>query len=280
MAKTRRVILAALNIEMHQPHSAQRYVDLFARAKKAQFLVRQGELHALMLDDVYGIKNGVESDEITGLFYRFVRIDPSNPWFNKKERRLATADEVRDIKIPEELLAHAQKIYFVFFPKKHELWFTHKNGADGVGHRAAANFFQEILSHAAVELSYPPVHVNSIPDKEAVSKIVKKSTLRSIEWSYTRPNHDGVQSAEAELQAVMERLNAERMTRSLQAPRGEALKLDQETQEEAMAASRRGAVQAVDLSGEPYSSSDKPMVLHVDVVPDAQNIYSVLREQK
>lgn len=112
MITTRAIKISALNIAMHQPHSPKKYVELFKDAKKLNYLVRLGSLHGAILGSIYPPKDGNPTSELTGEIYRFVKLDPKEPWFNVETSDVASDDEVGRINIPGHLLPHLQRIEF------------------------------------------------------------------------------------------------------------------------------------------------------------------------
>ena len=114
MAKPRRITIAEINISMHAPHSPDGYAELFRKIYRAQRAVALGKLHGAMIGSMYGQNARVLPATFTGEIYRFVNIDPSNPWFNTRTQKAATEDDVEEVNIPEHLRPHLQRIPFAF----------------------------------------------------------------------------------------------------------------------------------------------------------------------
>ena len=148
---------------MHKPHSPARYVKLFQDALNMQFLVVQGEVHGVILGTLYGVDDGVEKNEISGEIYRFIRVDPNEPWFNTSTGKQASGDDLREIKIPENMLAHMQRIPFIFYPQEHELWFISRDRKDRLSAKAAERFFSALFTATVAANNYPDVAVTALP---------------------------------------------------------------------------------------------------------------------
>lgn len=251
MAQERTITISALNVAMHNPHSPQRYVDLLKEARRRQILVPQGEIHGLMLGVLYGSKDAVENNELTGEVYRFLKVDQNEAWFNLRERRRATEEEVQDINIPRHLLAHMQKIPFVFLPKQHELWFIAADRKARLAPPAAGRFFQTILTDAANRLDYPSVDVTVLPDAGALDDMFSVAHLHKIVMKFNRPNADDGAELEARFMARMEAQNLKSISTEMLSDEHRDIQPDEATVRDARIAARNGAVaiEGRDLNG-------------------------------
>jgi Domain of unknown function (DUF4747) len=270
MITTRTIKISALNIAMHKPHSAQRYIELFKDAKKLNYLVRLGSLHGVILGSLYGSKDGNTSSEITGEIYRFVKLDPSEPWFNVETSNVASEDEVGRINIPSYLLPHLQRIEFVFKPVEHELWFVSQDRKDRLGPQAAAKFFQSLFDRVVVTGKYSDVEVTALPDVETLDQMMSLPSLERITIELKRPNADDANADEARWLKRLERQNVRRQTTELVAVKGDSIIPDDETRSLAVVAARNGNVSVVGRDGEGMrveeSTQARPLVIasHVD----------------
>lgn len=281
MANTRTIKISALNVAMHQPHSPQRYEALILDAKKLKMLVRLGSLHCLMLGSLYKPKANEKNGAFTGEIYRFVKLDPSEPWFNTETFEAATENEVGKINIPQHLLPHLQRIEFAFFPHTHELWYVSQDRKDRLGTTAAVKFFQTLFDQLVQTGRYPDVEVTAIPDKESLDNMFKLHKLDRITIDLKRPNADDAAKEEAHWLRRLEKQGVRRIKTEMVAARGETIKPDAETRALAHVAARNGNVFVIghDANGVRVeeSTAAKPMALSETVDSDLETSLDVLQ---
>lgn len=281
MITTRTIKISALNIAMHQPHSPKKYVELFKDAKKLNYLVRLGSLHGAILGSIYPPKDGNPSSELTGEIYRFVKLDPNEPWFNVETSDVASDDEVGRINIPGHLLPHLQRIEFVFKPDVHELWFVSQDRKDRMGPQAAAKYFQYLFDALVVTGRYPEIEVTALPDAATLDQMLSMSTLEKITIELKRPNADDASKDEAKWLKRLERQGIRKQTTELVAAKGSFITPDTETQTLAAVASRNGNVSIVgrDAAGlrVEESTHERPLVMTALVDSEIETSMDVLR---
>lgn len=177
--RARTVVVSAMNIAMHRPHSRERYVELFSSAYDVHKLYAQGEIHGLILGSLYGIGDAVQTNELSGEIYRFVKVDANEPWFNTVTRKQATEKEVQQISIPRHLLAHMQKILFIFFPREHELWYVSKDKSGVLAPGIVEKYLQTLFDHVVADQQFPQVDVTALPDEDALEEVFNVPGLAS-----------------------------------------------------------------------------------------------------
>lgn len=106
----RSISIAALNIAMHKPHSPERYVSMMREAHSLRYLVRQGSLKCAMIGSLYTDDKENPEEGLHGELYLFIKLDPSEPWFNVETKEPASAEDVEAISIPTHLLPHLRRI--------------------------------------------------------------------------------------------------------------------------------------------------------------------------
>lgn len=283
MQTTRTIKISALNIAMHNPHSPQKYVSLFKDAKKLNYLVRLGSLHGAMLGSLYGGRGEGAVRELSGEIYRFVKLDPSEPWFNVETREAATEDEVERIRIPSHLLPHLQRIEFIFRPDVHELWFVSQDRKDRLGPQAAAKFFQSLFDRTVQIGNYPEVEVTALPDADTLDEMLSLPTLEKITIELKRPNADDAAGEEAKWLRKLERQKAQKQITQLIAIPGDSIAPDNETRSLASVASRNGNVTVIgrDAAGMRVEEStrEKPLVIPEHVNSEVETSMDVLRQK-
>ena len=267
---------------MHKPHSPARYVKLLQDALNMQFLAVQGEVHGVILGTLYGVDEGVEENEISGEIYRFIRVDPNEPWFNTSTGKQASGEDLREIKIPEHMLAHMQRIPFIFYPKEHELWFVSKDRKDRLSAQAAERFFSVLLSATAAAHNYPDVAVTALPAATALDEMFAMSEIRKIVFQFKRPNADDDDELEMKFLSRMESQNIKTINQELVGSAQSAIEPDAETKMEARIAAKNGLVTVFGRNAEgtnlQESTVDKPTKIFLKVRETIETAMNVLRQ--
>lgn len=283
MSKERTIEICALNIAMHNPHSPQRYVELFKDAYALQFLIQQGELHGLILGSLYVNDNWAEEKSISGEIYRFVKVDANEPWFNTKTAKQATERDVEAINIPPHLLAHLQRIQFVFLTDKHELWFISRDRKNSLGPLVAERFMQKLLETVVAQKQYPTVSVTALPDAETLKNLLSMHRLQKLIIEVKRPNPDDGAGAAGRAMERLERWNVKRETVELIADDDESITPDNELRNYAEVAANNGSVTGIGKNAEGLpereSTVNKPRRIFVRVNDAIETMLGVLKRE-
>lgn len=189
MGKPKKISISALNIKT-QPHSPERYVELFLDAFNLKRRVN-------MRGDYYGIlgyrfflNNDDPLEGITGNINRYLEIDPNKPWLNVQETKAAEEDDIAEINIPEHLKPNMAAFRFVFFPVGHRLFFETYSDQNSLGPSTVLNFFQRLFAHETIIKKYGDVTVVQEPARETLDDILAIHSLTTLEMKITRPNPD------------------------------------------------------------------------------------------
>lgn len=280
MARSRRVSIAALNIALHAPHSAESYVNLLKRAFASRVIVQLGSLHAAMLGSLGPISRTANLTLVHGEIYRFVKLDPKQPWFNIRKKEPASQEEVGSIKIPRHLLPHLQRIPFIFNTRNHRLWYISKDKGDSLAPKRASKFLQDLLQSTADREKLPPVSVTALPEKNSVEEILSLPRLEYLRIELVRPNPDDAESAEERWLRSLEEQNTARIKVEYFHAPNQALEPNAETKEMASVAANNGVVYGRGRSAEGLpiedSTTAKPMVFHDLVDSDNETVADVL----
>jgi hypothetical protein len=250
VARPRSIEISGLNIAMHAPHSMARYVDLFNDALRLRLPLRVSNVHMLMLGSVFPDNPDRPEDGLNGSIYRFVRLDPNEPWFNAETHEVATPDDLRQINIPSNLLPHLQTFPFVFRPSTHHLFYVRKDRKDSMG----ASYVKSLLDHLFKALvlagRHPEVSVTVIPDEQSIERIFGMRSMEKLIIELNRPNPDDGDDEQTRWEEKLRNQNLKKMSLTLQSARGESIVADNETRSMAQAASLNGKVIAVGLDQE------------------------------
>ena len=271
MAKPRLITIAEINISMHAPHSPDGYADLFRKVYRAQRVVSLGKLHGAMIGSMYGQNLRTLPATFTGEIYRFVNIDPSNPWFNTRTQKAATEDDVEEVNIPEHLRPHLQRIPFAFNLKRHRLYFVARDRGNSLGVSTAVTLFRKLFERFTADGTFPTINVTAIPEANSLEDIFAIAHLETLVIDLVRPNPDDGEDDEARFLKKLERQNSRRIRTTLLHESGKSLKPDSDTKSLAKVASANGKVVGIgkDAAGDKVeeSTSDRP-ALHRDRVDE------------
>ncbi len=277
----RTIKIAALNIAMHKPHSAERYASLMRDAYALRRMVRQGALHGAMLGALYGDGNNLSPEEMSGEIYRFVNLDQSEPWFNTRTKEAASDADIEKIVIPDHLLPHLQRIPFIFRPQTHQLIFVRQDRQDGIGPGAAARFFSALFTEVWLDGNYPAIEVTPIADRENLEAMLSLASVDRVTIELKRPNADDAGSEQERWMKKLEKMNVQKQTTELVATKGSSIKPDKETRALAQVAADNGNVTVVgrdaDGSRIEESTSNRPWVVAAKVDENIETTMQVLQ---
>lgn len=280
MARTRTINISKINIAMHRPHSPECYMSLFRSAYELKRPIRQGDLHAIMLGSLYHVDPSNPHLGLEGEIYRFVKIDPTEPWFNSETNEQASEEEVQQINIPANLVPHLRKIPFVFTPDNHTLWFICRDRKDVLSPGAAAIFFNTLFSAQEISARFPTVEVTPFVDSERLEDMLNQRNIEKMIIEFKRPNSDDGIDLEARFEERMRQQNIRKQVTEILSADG-YLSLDDETKAEAMVAANNGKVVITSRSPlgtrETASTMDKPYVQPHTVDENIETRASVLK---
>jgi hypothetical protein len=180
MERTRTITVSCLNLAMHTPHSRKRYVELLATAFSAKRMARLGSVHGGMLGSLYGSTTENAQNELTGEFYRFLKLDPDEPWFNAQTKEAASPDDLEALSIPQHLLPHLQRIPFLFKPSTHRLFLVAKDRQDNLSTGTAKQLLESLFAPLVEEGLFPPVEITVEPEKDALDEILGLKSLEHL----------------------------------------------------------------------------------------------------
>jgi hypothetical protein len=282
MAKLRTLEICGLNIAMHSPHPTTRYLELFRHAQANGQRYRQGELHGLMLGPWFALSEQETIENIlVGEIYRFVNINPNEPWFDTQTSRPATEEEMGMVNIPSHLRAHLQQIPFVFNARTHQLWFVSHDGKSRLGPKPAERFFQTLLLDAAMRLHFPEVAVTAIPSDDSLNEIFAIHSLKRLIIELKRPNPDDGAVIEQQILGRMEAQHIRSTRTEHVASTDGSIQPDVQTRQLAQVAAMNGSVTGIGKTSEGLTmretTTDKPKRIYERVNSAIETAMDVLK---
>lgn len=203
------ITVAALNIVMPVPHSAERYIELFQEA----FNLR---LQTNLRGDFAGMIGSCRIEEIDkknvirGEIYKFFDLKIDGQWFNTDEQKLADEKEIAEIRIPSNLKPHFQIFPFTFIPSKHRLFFISKDSKENFSPGQAEKMLANIFSVQNLVEKYGEINITIEPSSESLEKIFSMPRLKSLIIEVTPPNPDDHEEAQKRLFEKLDKINADK----------------------------------------------------------------------
>lgn len=244
MARESTIHIGVINIAMHSPHSAMRYVELFEALYQRRKIIGTRGTTGTLIGALHPINRDNPEQGLNGEFYQFIHLDPNEPWFDLDNNEEATQDEVNGIEIPEHLKPHLARFPFVFFPNGHRLYIQLKNKHRSFGVQSAAKVMTALLADSYLS-NFGQIEVTIQPDLDSVNTIFRIPTLHHLKIELVRPNPDDHDDAERRLLERLENQGASKMVVTLSAPRYQSLSPDVDTRTLATVAASNGYVYAV-----------------------------------
>jgi len=258
-----------------------RYVELLATAFAAKRMVRLGSVHGGTIGALYdaGVENAEK--ELTGELYRFLKLDPNEPWFNAQTKEAASPSDLQTLSIPQHLLPHLQRIPFLFKPSTHRLYLVVRDRKDSFSPGLAKQLLDGIFAPLVIEGLFPPVEITVEPDKDALDEIFSLKSLEHLVIELVPPNPDDGDEIEKNWKERLKQQNVRRQTVQLDSERNQSIKPDADTIALAKVAASNGKVMATghDAAGvkQELSTVDKPLKERVLHNPNVETLFDSLK---
>jgi hypothetical protein len=184
MARERHIRIGGLNIRVHTKHEAAEYAALWQAFHRLRRPRKRGAT-ATMIGDVR------KMDGLTALYgyiYRFVDIDPDDPWFDIEEHKKAEAEDVAEVKIPAKLKPNLQEFPYVFDLAKHRLYFKTGGHGGGVSPGIMTTLVQELALVPRIADRFGEIDVTMLTRKGTIEALLKWPEIRRIEVVLEKPN--------------------------------------------------------------------------------------------
>lgn len=282
MARDRKIPLSAINIALHEPHSAIHYVHLIQSLYSLRRVVVLRGTTGALIGSLHPLDKSQPENGFAGEFYQFVHLDANEPWFDVESLEEASKEDVAEIKIPEKLKPHLARFNFAFFPKGHRLYVQTRNKNRTFSINSVKSLLDALLT-APRFLRYNGVEVTIEPERESLSKILEIEYLRKLEIVLVRPNPDDHSADEREVLERLTRQDARRLDNTLYAAANEGLEPDADTKLLARVASSNGQVtgHGLDATGNVVikSTIDKPWVETASFNPEVQTEFDAFLQK-
>lgn len=256
-------------------------MELLSTAFAAKRMVRLGSVHGGMIGSLYGTASASAEKELTGELYRFLKLDPDEPWFNAQTKAAASPGDLEALSIPQHLLPHLQRIPFLFKPATHRLYLISKDRKDSLSPSTAKQLLDGVFQPLASEGLFPPVEITVEPAKDALDEILNLKSLEHLVIELVPPNPDDGDDIEKSWKDRLKKQNVRKQTVQLDSERNQTIKPDAETVALAKVAASNGKVTASghDAAGvkQDLSTVDKPLRERVLHDPNVETLFDALR---
>jgi hypothetical protein len=280
LSKQRTIQVSGLNIAMHSPHSPQRYVELFNQAMQTKRPLRKGDVHMLMLGSVRPDNPEKPEDGLHGEIYRFVKLNPNEPWFNELTHDVATEDDLREVNIPQNLLPHLKRFPFVFNPKTHHLYYIKSDRTNSIGPAAIKDLLDHLISPLVIDGKFPETNITIIPETDSIDRILGLQSIEQLTIEITRPNPDDGDSVQQRWMNRLANQKVKKIVMNMQSSKGESIQPDGDTKAMAEVAAMDGKVVAIGYNSDGdkviESTVEQNMVKYVSVDSDTETAELVL----
>ncbi|MCQ4297479.1 DUF4747 family protein [Pseudomonas stutzeri] len=273
--------VASLNIVLH-PHSPERYIDLFRTIHETQLDAKVRGDDALMLGSFYSADEGsTKTEAYAGTIYKFLKLNAAEDWFNTLKMDAASREDVKDIVIPDHLKPHFKRFQYVFFPKKHRLYFISKKTDHNLSPLMVKRFFESISTHANLA-EFGELNVTVQPERGVTDELFKIENISVIELEIRKPNPDDHDDVEEDILERLQELNAGKEKRQYFSATPEGLQPDAQLKALAAVASENGSVYAKGRTAGnivEISTKDRPLKATASYNPDLQSELNALLEK-
>lgn len=243
MSKNLKMVIGAINIKIH-PHSPEKYIELFLDAIALKSIVPiRGSIHGSLSrfnfidprDKMRGFK---------GYIYKFLNIDPNQPWFDVENEKVADADGLKSISAIKNMKPNLSSFLYFFAPRKHRIFFTTYYDTKGISAKSICNFFKNLFYQPSIIKKYGEVEIIIEPSTDSLERIMKMPQIDRLELVISRPNPDDHGEAERKVLGRLNKLNAKKLSEQYESINHETLKPDEELMVLSKIAASNGYVKA------------------------------------
>lgn len=271
--------VACLNIVL-QPHSKQKYINLFETIYSSKLDSKVRGDDALMLGSFY--KSESSKEAYVGEFYKFLKLDEAEDWFNTLSMDSASQKDVKGIIIPSHLKPHFKKIPYVFFPDQHKLFFITQKAKLSLSPNMIMRFFENISERGDLA-DFGELKVTVEPKLGSTKNLFSLPRISHLELEIYKPNPDDHKNLDGDVLDRLKRMNAKKEVLQYFEAGSEGLKPDQQLKALAKVAASNGEVniKGRNQQGEVVflSSKDFPMKVQTSYNSEIQSEQNALVEK-
>lgn len=276
MARYKTLTVGALNLKIH-PHSPELYVKLFQEVFAIGEVVKIRGADWGMPGYLLTSSMGNPLEGMSGALYRFLNINPDEPWLDVTKRAPIREEDGTPIpQIPEHLKPNLREVPFVFYPQGHRFFFD----AGSFSPSSAASLLRNISKNSSIIDKFGIIDVIVESSKEAIERILSIPSLTRLEIFITRPNADDISSQKRRFLERMESQNARTFKETVTSLKEQGINPDEETRVLMDLASSNGWVRGVGYAGETKreeSTDPHPLLEKERYDPNKETAFGALR---
>lgn len=186
MGRERLLKIGGVNIRVHTKHAPTEYVELWKAFHRLRKPKTRGST-ATMIGDVRRLNDSTDSP-FYGYIYRFVDIDPDDPWFDIEEHKKADDVDVAQVKIPKKLKPNLQEFPYVFDVTKHRLFFKSGGHDGGLSPGIVTAMMQNLAASERIVQRFGEVDITTLTRKGTIERLLAWPQIRRINVVLERPN--------------------------------------------------------------------------------------------
>lgn len=258
MARLRRFVAAGINLSLPEPHTPERYSELFVSIFRLRQPVRVRGDQQVMISALSHISSS--TPYIEGVLARFTEIDPDLPWFNLDRLDEAEDEDRLSISIPQSLRPNYKPFLFHFDLQHHTFVFEQSYSQQSLSVWAVQRFLQASVRNEEISGKFGSVSVSMIQSEDALDAIFSLKEIRRLRILYRLPNPDDHSSLEEVMQKRLKAANGSQVDTIWDADARSGINPnDAELRELAQSALRNGLVQArgIDRHGQLVTASSE-----------------------
>jgi Domain of unknown function (DUF4747) len=271
--------VSCLNIVL-QPHTKQKYIDLFKTIYSSKLDAKVRGDDALMLGS-FNRGEGTEGFYV-GEFYKFLKLDEAEDWFNTLSMDAASKKDVKTIVIPSHLKPHFKKIPYVFYPDQHKLFFITQKTKLSLSPNMIMRFFENISERPEIA-KFGELKATVEPKLGSTKDLFSLPRISHLELEIYKPNPDDHKNLDGDVLDRLKKMNAKKEIIQLFEAGPEGLKPDQQLKNLAKVAASNGEVNVKGRNklGEIVllSSKNFPMKVQTTYNPETQSEQDALVEK-
>lgn len=279
MAREKKIEIAAVNLTI-QPHSTQKYIELFRDAFKLGSEVQiYGDEHGILTSMV----KQNSSDEISPLegdIFKFTKINKDQKWFNISTNEFASDDELTKVNIPDHLKPNSSRFSFIFYPKEHLFFYESYYDGNSLGPSNLHRFLERLFVQDVILEKYGKVELTIVPEINKLEDALKMKVKEKMELMIKRPNPDDQAQAEKDVLERLENWHVSEYEETYKAVSGQSIEVDDELRMKSKIAAKNGTVKikGKDEAGHPaeYSTVRHPWRKKAYYDPDITRPFQVL----
>lgn len=227
MARKRTLGISAINVRVHTRHTPDEYVDLWRAMIRLKRAKTRGYT-ALMIGTQRPLDGRDPRCGFYGYLYRFVNIDPEDPWFDIEEHKKADPDEVAEVHIPAKLKPGLREFPYLFDVQRHRLYFLSGGTDGGLSPGLVKSLVDHLATMPRIVERFGDVDTTIVMREGALDELLAWPEIRQIRVVLERPNPTEFDDDESFYERLQRRHLKREEHRFVKAPEAESITPDSE----------------------------------------------------